>query len=75
MLHLLGIVLVMLLNPDVMAFVVALALATAAGNLYLIVRGWIELKRQPSNFRLRGHSRAGWRQEFPDLRKFVGILY
>lgn len=74
-LRLVGVVLVMMLSPSVLMFVIALTIATAVGNIYLIVYGWAELGRQIGNFKLRGHSLSGWRQEFPDLGKFVVIVY
>jgi O-antigen/teichoic acid export membrane protein len=74
-LRLIGVLLIMLINPTVMLFVIALTIATAIGNLYLIVLGWIELKRQVGPVAVKGPSLKSWRQQFPGLRKFMIILY
>lgn len=74
-LRLAGVLLVMMLDPSVFLFVVAIMLATAAGNIYLIARGWAELRRQVGTIRLTGSSLKGWREEFPGLGKFFGIVY
>ncbi|MCH8895038.1 MAG: lipopolysaccharide biosynthesis protein [Proteobacteria bacterium] len=74
-LRLLGVLIVSTQVPDVLSFVVVLALGTLAGNIYLIVRGWMEYGRQVGGSLLRGPSIKGWRDEFPDLRGFLSIVY
>lgn len=74
-LRLMGTIVVMMLAPSVLLFVVALAIATAAGNLYMIASGWAELRRQAVVVSLKGSSLGKWRKEFPRLRQFVGIVY
>ncbi len=74
-LRLLGVLIVSTQVPDVLSFVVVLALGTLAGNIYLIVRGWMEYGRQVGGNLLRGPSIKGWRDEFPDLRGFLSIVY
>ncbi|MCZ6761494.1 MAG: lipopolysaccharide biosynthesis protein [Gammaproteobacteria bacterium] len=74
-LRLLGVLIVSMQVPDVLSFVVVLALGTLAGNIYLIVRGWMEYGRQVGGSLLRGPSIKGWRDEFPDLRGFLSVVY
>lgn len=74
-LRLLGVLLIMTLAPSLWLFVMVLALATAMGNVYLMVRGWAELRRQVGGVAIAGPSLKGWRQEFPGLRHFIIILY
>ena len=74
-LRLTGVLLVMVLNPTVMLFVVALTIATAIGNVYLIVQGWRELRRQVGSLSWHGPSLKSWRKQFPGLRKFMIVLY
>jgi len=74
-LRLTGVLLVLLLHPSVWLFVVAIMLATGAGNIYLIARGWAELRRQVGTIELRGLSLKGWQEDFPGLRQFFAIVY
>jgi len=74
-LRLIAVLIVMLISPTLLMFVVALTLTTAIGNLYLIVMGWNELRRQLGVVELRSPSLVGWREEFKGLLKFVGIVY
>ncbi len=74
-LRLAGVLLIMAVKPSVLWFVVALGLATAAGNIYLIVRGWLELKRQMGALSFKGFSPKDWRARFPGLSAFIGVVY
>lgn len=74
-LRLIGTVLVILWDPTVFLFVVALTFATAASNVYLNVRGWSEMRRQVGSFTLKKFSLKGWRKEFPGLGNFVVVVY
>ena len=74
-LRLIGVILVMVLNPTLMMFVIALTIATAIGNIYLIIQGWRELRRQVGALKWHGRSLRGWRKQFPGLRKFMIVLY
>ena len=74
-LRLIGVLIVIMLEPTLMLFVIALAITTAAGNLYLIAMGWMELHRQMGAIPFNGPSLRSWRQQFPGLRKFMFILY
>ncbi len=75
LLRLFGVLVVSTQVPDVLSFVVVLALGTLAGNIYLIARGWMEYGRQVGGNLLRGPSIKGWRDEFPGLRAFLSIVY
>jgi O-antigen/teichoic acid export membrane protein len=74
-LRLAGVLLALLLQPGVMTFVVALALATAAGNISLILRGWVEIRRQTGTTSFRGFSLKGWESKFPGLGGFMSVVY
>jgi len=74
-LRLIGALLVMLWDPTVFLFVVALTLATAAGNVYLNVRGWSEMRRQVGRLALKKFSLKGWREEFQGLGNFIAVVY
>jgi len=74
-LRLIGVLLVMATEPTLILFVIALTLATALGNIYLIAMGWRELRRQVGAITFRGSSLKGWREEFDGLVKFVVIVY
>ena len=74
-LRLIGALLVMLWDPTVFLFVVALTLATAAGNVYLNVRGWSEMRRQVGSLTLKKFSLKGWREEFQGLGNFIAVVY
>lgn len=74
-LRLMGVVVVMLWNPEVFWFVVVLTLATIGGNMYLNVRGWAELRRQLGGFTLKKLSIKGWQKDFPGLRDFIAVVY
>ena len=75
-LRLIGVLLVLLLeDSNLRLIVVAIMLATGAGNIYLIARGWAELRRQIGSFQLRGLSLKGWQEEFPGLRHFFVVVY
>lgn len=74
-LRLLGVLVVMALNPTVFAFAMALLLATATGNIYLIVRGWTELRQQVGHIGVTGPSLRTWREQFPGLDRFLAIVY
>ena len=74
-LRLIGVLIVMSIEPTLMLFVIALAIATAASNLYLIAMGLMELRRQMGAVRFNGPSLRSWREQFPGLRKFMFILY
>ena len=73
--RLLGVLVVSTQDADVLSFVVALTLGTLAGNIYLIVRGWMEFGRRVGGNLLSGPSLKGWRDEFPGLREFMTIVY
>ena len=75
LLRLIGVLIVYLLEPTLMLFVIALAITTAAGNLYLIAMGWFELRRQIGAIPFKGPSLRLWQEQFPGLRKFLIILY
>jgi len=74
-LRLAGVVLVMMVNPTLLWFVIALTITTAIGNFFLIVMGWRELRRQLGTLAIRGPALSGWRDDFEGLRKFVVIVY
>lgn len=74
-LRLLGVLVAAALDAEVLLFVVVLTLGTVAGNMYLIVRGWMEFRRQVGGRIVRGPSLKGWREDFPELRGFVPIVY
>jgi len=74
-LRLISVLLVMMLNPTLWLFVVALTLTTAAGNVYLIVQGLAELRRQVGTLGLRKTSLKSWQKDFPGLASFIGIVY
>ncbi len=74
-LRLIGALLVMLWDPTVFLFVVALTLATAASNVYLNVRGWSEMRRQVGRLTLKKFSLKGWREEFQGLGNFIAVVY
>ena len=74
-LRLLGVLIALLLEPTLMLFVIALAITTAAGNLYLIIMGLMELRRQMGAIRFKGPSLRSWQEQFPGLREFMVILY
>ena len=74
-LRLIGVLIVMTTEPTLILFVIALTLATALGNIYLIAMGWRELRRQVGTITFRGSSLKGWREEFDGLVKFVVIVY
>lgn len=73
--RLFGVLVVSTQVPDVLSFVIVLALGTLAGNIYLIARGWMEYGRRIGGNLLRGPSIKGWRDEFPGLRGFLSIVY
>ena len=75
LLRLIGVLVVSTQVPDVLSFVVVLALGTIAGNIFLIVRGWMEYTRRVGGSLLRGPSIKGWRDEFPGLRAFLSVVY
>jgi len=74
-LRLLGVLLVMAMQPTLLWFVIALTVTTAMGNAYLIVQGLAELRRQLGTEVLTGPSLQSWRKQFPDLTAFIGIVY
>lgn len=74
-LRLSGVLVVMALNPTVFAFAMSLLFATATGNIYLIVRGWVELRHQVGRIGVKGPSLRTWRGQFPGLDKFLVIVY
>jgi len=74
-LRLFGVLLASMLDAKVPLFIGVLTLGTFAGNIYLIARGWIEFRRQVGGRIVRGPSLKGWREDFPDLRAFVPIVY
>ncbi|MFQ5634001.1 MAG: lipopolysaccharide biosynthesis protein [Gammaproteobacteria bacterium] len=75
LLRLAGVLVIMLVDPTLRSFVIALVLATAIGNGYLIVQGLAELRRQLGTLELKLAFRRSWRGDFPELAKFVGIVY
>lgn len=75
LLRLTGVLVVMALDPSVFAFAMALLLATTTGNVYLIVRGWMELRHQVGRVGVQGPTLKTWRKQFPGLDKFLGIVY
>ena len=74
-LRLIGVLLVMWWKPDIWLFAIALTLATTAGNVYLIVRGWAEMRRQMGSFNLKTFSPGRWHKGTPGLWKFMTIVY
>jgi len=74
-LRLIAVVLVMVTRPTLLLFVIGLTVTTAIANIYLIVMGWRELRRQLGALPFRGQSLSGWREEFRGLEKFVAIVY
>ncbi len=74
-LRLIAVLLVMVTKPTLLLFVIALMITTAIGNIYLIVMGWSELRRQLGARAFRGESFSGWREEFDGLVKFVIVVY
>jgi len=74
-LRLIGIYVALVLHPTMLSFVVVLAIATVVENTYLIASGWAELRRQTGSFATQAPPRGGWWKEFPELRKFMGIVY
>jgi len=74
-LRLAGVGIVMMLKPTGLMFLAALALATAVGNIYMMVQGWGELKRQIGSVNFKGCSLKGWAQTFPGLDQFIGVVY
>jgi len=74
-LRVIGVLLVMWWKPDIWLFAVALTLATTAGNVYLIVRGWAEMRRQMGSFALKEFSLVGWHKGAPGLWKFMTVVY
>ncbi len=74
-LRLMGVFVVMLWEPTVFLFVVALTLATMGGNIYLNVRGWAEIQRRLSGFTLKKLSIKGWQEDFPGLKGFIAVIY
>ncbi len=74
-LRLIFVTVVMLWNPGIFWFVVALTFATIGGNMYVNVRGWAELQRQLSGFTVKRLSIKGWQKNFPGLRGFIAVIY
>jgi len=74
-LRLIGVLIAATLDAKVLLFVVVLAIGTFAGNVYLIVRGWMEFRRQVGGSIVRRPCLKGWREEFPELRSFIPIVY
>jgi len=74
-LRLLGVAIAALLDAELLTFVVALTVATFTGHVYLIFRGWSEFRRRVGGRILRGPSLKGWREEFPEIRSFIPIVY
>lgn len=74
-LRLAGVLLVIAVEPSVLKFVIALALATGAANIYLIVKAWIELRRQVGIIGFKNFSLKNWRSDFPGLSQFIGVVY
>ncbi len=70
-----GVIAVMMAELSMLWYVVALALATAAGNIYLILVGLGEMKRQVGSLQPGNISAGNWRDEFTGLWKFMAILY
>ncbi|MCH7509992.1 MAG: lipopolysaccharide biosynthesis protein [Proteobacteria bacterium] len=73
--RLFGVLLVSTQVPDVLSFIVVLALGTLAGNIFLIARGWMEYGRRVGGNLLRGPSIKGWRDEFHGIRAFLSVVY
>ncbi len=74
-LRLTGVLIAVALHADLLLLVGILALGTLAGNIYLIVRGWMELRHQVGGGVLQGPPLRGWQDEFPGLRAFLSIVY
>jgi O-antigen/teichoic acid export membrane protein len=74
-LRLFGVLIAAMLDAKVLLFITVLTIATFAGNVYLIVRGWIEFRRRVGGRIVRGPSLKGWREDYPDLRSFISIVY
>lgn len=74
-LRLFGVLVVSTQVPDVLSFIVVLALGTLAGNIFLIARGWMEYGRQVGGNLLRGPSIKGWYDEFHGIRAFLSVVY
>ncbi len=74
-LRLAGVVLVMVINPTLLWFVIALTITSAIGNIYLLAKGWGELRRQVGSISWSASALKEWRQEFGELPKFIAIVY
>ena len=74
-LRLAGVIAALVLNADTLLLVGVLAFGTMAGNIYLIVRGWAELRHHVSGSILRGPSLKSWHDDFPGLRAFLTAVY
>jgi O-antigen/teichoic acid export membrane protein len=74
-LRLAGVLLVMFINPTLLWFVIALTITSAIGNIYLLAKGWGEMRRQVGSIEWSGSALKAWRQEFGELPKFIAIVY
>lgn len=74
-LRLIGVLLVLWWGAGVVPFVVALTLSAVAANIYLNLQGWAEMRRQVGSLALREYPLKGWRQQFPELGNFIGVVY
>lgn len=74
-LRLAGVLAALALHANLLLLVGVLALGTLAGNVYLIVCGWLEFRRQVGGSVLRGPPLKGWHDAFPGLRAFLTIVY
>ncbi len=74
-LRLAGVVLIMMTNPEMYLFVIVLTLATAAGNLCLIVMGLLEMRRQIGHIPLMLVPPEAWQERFTGIKRFMIVLY
>jgi O-antigen/teichoic acid export membrane protein len=75
LLRLVAVLLVMWWQPGILSFVIALTLATMAGNAYLIGRAWLELRRQKGSLAVRELLFGQRHVRIPGLWKFIVIVY